>query len=595
MNSPPLRKLAGQASAVALALLLLATLLLVAARPAASQTPPAVPQSQQLALDVDSTPQSPSTSSPAYPVSSDVVAAAPGIVREVLSIGADGKKAETDELTAGTLYTFRFTGMWAWGGCDEGTCPGGGPDYLRWSDAAFQSDNHFVDQTNITYVGLEIDRVPFEATAYSPNHLYEMQFVGTGRKVKFNLVDCPFCYQDNSGAITVEVIEGPGGQATALAAKPFLQRSMRTSRTQWGDDPYGEPFATDALSDTVCAWGSYLTSWSSLVDSYGLYTNPRELNNWLRDAQPGGYVALGLHASRVADYANERLAAQSASTRLERRRLWGEQDTELATLLQTGVPTILEVDGGGHFVLATGATTSTTGARTWYINDPGGCTVPVTYSIPTLSQGYGNSYLRLDWLEVTPPDQLDSISLSLHGPGELLVVDPLGRRTGLDPTTGTVYDEIPTASYGPERLQDRSAAARPPVQFKEFYDHDPADGEYTIRVIGTAAGPYELTLLSYDQGGQLTVITSVEPAEPDLIYDYRLIYSDAPGAVAQLIPLFAPTPTETPTATPTATSTGGPSATPTTTPTSTPTETPTTPPVDPPALNLYLPFIRRAP
>ena len=39
------------------------------------------------------------------------------------------------------------------------------------------------------------------------------------------------------------------------------------------------------------------------------------------------------------------------------------------------------------------------------------------------------------------------IDILFHSPGELVLTDPQGRRTGFDPLTNTSYDEIPQGTY----------------------------------------------------------------------------------------------------------------------------------------------------
>jgi hypothetical protein len=132
--------------------------------------------------------------------------------------------------------------------------------------------------------------------------------------------------------------------------------------------------------------------------------------------------------------------------------------------------------------------------------------------------------------ELQGPGQLASISLIMASPAELLITDPQGRRTGVDPRTGSIYDEIPGAFYSARSLDsdDGSAETLPPV--KELYLSAPLDGSYTIQVIGTGNGSYELEVLTYDTAGDVSYNTTVsEQIYAGSVDTYWMEYSLAPG------------------------------------------------------------------
>jgi len=74
----------------------------------------------------------------------DLQASDSATILETLYVLANGEIISSQtSLADGTDYTIRVTGMYVWGGCDPFTCPGGGPEYLRWGDADYLTDDHW--------------------------------------------------------------------------------------------------------------------------------------------------------------------------------------------------------------------------------------------------------------------------------------------------------------------------------------------------------------------------------------------------------------------------------------------------------------------
>ena len=68
----------------------------------------------------------------------------------------------------------------------------------------------------------------------------------------------------------------------------------------------------------------------------------------------------------------------------------------------------------------------------------------------------------------------------INTPNALMLVDSQGRRTGQDPTTGKIYQEIPGTSYIPQGTSAVLAFFSPPA------------GQYMIDILGGEAGTYHL-------------------------------------------------------------------------------------------------------
>lgn len=83
-------------------------------------------------------------------------------------------------------------------------------------------------------------------------------------------------------------------------------------------------------------------------------------------------------------------------------------------------------------------------------------------------------------------------------PVELLLIDPLGRRTGVDPGTNETLQEIPGSSYTAESIADDVSGA-PGPQTKIIDVRNPPGGEYRLRVIGLRSRVYHLQVTAHDR------------------------------------------------------------------------------------------------
>lgn len=85
----------------------------------------------------------------------------------------------------------------------------------------------------------------------------------------------------------------------------------------------------------------------------------------------------------------------------------------------------------------------------------------------------------------------------LHPSGELLLIDPQGRKTGYDLKINKVLTQIPHSSYESESIDDDVSGALGP-ETKIIDIQIPIDGEYILLVIGRETGKYDLEIRGYD-------------------------------------------------------------------------------------------------
>jgi hypothetical protein len=184
-------------------------------------------------------------------------------------------------------------------------------------------------------------------------------------------------------------------------------------------------------------------------------------------------------------------------------------------------PAILGVRSNGHFVAASGNTVVGDTA-TWRLHDP-------LASVPTnLLDAYGNVYGSLAIFSGSR--RQSAILVALYSPAEILITDPQGRRTGIDPRTGTEYEEIPSSTYGQEPLEADDGT-------QGILEHEllsiltPVSGDYLIEVIGTGTGVVALDIVTVDSFGVASSVTVSDTIVPDEVIEYELDYSSAPFAI----------------------------------------------------------------
>lgn len=178
----------------------------------------------------------------------------------------------------------------------------------------------------------------------------------------------------------------------------------------------------------------------------------------------------------------------------------------------------------GHWVMVAGRTDDD---QSWKIYDPGD-TVNGPRSLATAYGGIYGATVSYKGQAVTYVDPLNQIWFKLFSPAELLVTDPAGNRTGIDPATNKTYSEIPNSAYDAEGLDDDVTGAADPDPVKVFSIAPAApQGDYTVQVTGTGTGTYTLEAMRYDVNGKFQDSSQVDdvPITPGEVHIYSVDYS----------------------------------------------------------------------
>jgi len=259
-------------------------------------------------------------------------------------------------------------------------------------------------------------------------------------------------------------------------------------------------------------------------------TTPKELDDWL--AGNGGYIAEKhwIFWPQVVAFVHDQMKGMTLT--LVQPPKVQTTESRLDSALEKDIPPIVNVCYNTnaadcwnkdlmkwHWVVVTGKVGSD-----YTINDPSSW-----------------SGLNRQWLSQYPLWRLGtmvryergssatfpSLWLYLCSPAEMLVTDSLGRQTGIDPTTGEEFSEIPGASYGDEFLSPADDSLGTTMHTKVLVL--PEGGTYTVEVTGTSEGSYTLLAISSGSNGEVlsqSVTRSVSSGQVD---SYLLDYSPTGG------------------------------------------------------------------
>jgi len=293
----------------------------------------------------------------------------------------------------------------------------------------------------------------------------------------------------------------------------------------WKNKPYANYPPNDTVN-TIGRWGCFMTSAAMIINYWGqrsqtpFQTNPDIFNTWLKNNQ--GYDAGNL----VVHSAIPRYATQNGVSLYYKGAISGRDDSILDDYLSSGNPVIigvnLKTDPQGrtyptHYVVATGKTT-VSGQPTYSINDP-------IYGATTLYEKWNNNYSSITLFSGTQADRR-SLRISAHSPVELLVTDPLGRKSGYDPVTGIFWNDIPDATYF---INTIAADANPDqglfLESKVLLVNNAIDGQYSISVLGTGQGAYEINAFASDWTGLISRQAFTGTAQVGSVYTQTVNYS----------------------------------------------------------------------
>lgn len=332
---------------------------------------------------------------------------------------------------------------------------------------------------------------------------------------------------ERHGNIVTWLLENQSNWTLSIYVPYVLSNSVSVpmylqSTLPWGDDLYAN---NTSPVDDMAKWGCLTTSGAMVVNYLAATqdrnhrTDPGVLNTWLKDND--GYTALnGVKHAWVGKYARD--LSRDISMYWNRSIPYNASTVDY--YIRSGYPVILGVKPivvgnatiPGHYVVATAKTTEDE-TPTYSINDP-------AYGATSLKSQWSNVALTMILFSASEANQ-QLLYFAAQSPVEFVVTDPIGRRSGYDPNTGTTWSEIPDAYYLRDGLGDLDGTSEP-IYMKVLNLPDPLDGEYAVTVFGTGTGSYTLEATSMDwQGTSVNRVFTGDTTEGE-VHTHIVTYSD---------------------------------------------------------------------
>lgn len=278
---------------------------------------------------------------------------------------------------------------------------------------------------------------------------------------------------------------------------------------------------------TIADKGCFLSDVANIFSYHRLSVTPSSLNTALNQTL-GGYNEKGnVLGDTAADIAKANGVAMTYT------KSYPADLASLRTAVCKYGPQMVGIKdrngtGNGHWLTATGVDQA---SQTILVNDPGSSVAPrgiPAADITGARQFAGPEYNFSD---------RSGFVAYFHSPGELLLTNPAGQRTGLDPLTNTRYNEIPGSFYEPISLDDATTGQSGP-ETKELDVRMPLEGEYVMTVTGTGIGTYVLEMFPFDINGTMfpTMFKVRDvPLSIGSIQSYAFNYSKNPASPTEFM------------------------------------------------------------
>jgi HYR domain-containing protein len=118
----------------------------------------------------------------------------------------------------------------------------------------------------------------------------------------------------------------------------------------------------------------------------------------------------------------------------------------------------------------------------------------------------------------------------------LLLLDALGRRAGLDLASGADLEEIPGSAHHLDAIEDSETGELPAAASQFIYITQPPEGTYRLLATALQDGPFEIRLRAISEDGSeqpLLVLDGQAAAGESLVYQVE--FSASPGASPQAV------------------------------------------------------------
>lgn len=359
--------------------------------------------------------------------------------------------------------------------------------------------------TPTTIFGVEVEPDPFSVHTISATFLNGSTVLGTVSQSVNGQAGALLAAASDTQSITSIQLSSDTDFAIAQIRSGSGLCQTHVTRLSQANPLWATKLYDHSSVDTIQQKGCALTSLSMALNSAGITTLPGGVTN-----DPGGLNQF--MKTTDTDFYGESVfwgpAARDASggtLKFHLSNINSLQDWDGATnyldtaVCQQGNPIIVGVDLNSsnvpqHYVVVTGKQGSD-----YTIADPG-------YAKTTLSQ-YGNAFVTRGFV-ADPSGDISELDLAIGDVAEFLLIDPVGQKTGFDPSVGQIDQQIPNSVYLKDSLQNDLTGA-PPTEIDHFGEiFQPSPGAYQIVVTGLKLGTYSISSRMFSQDGS---------AQPDVI------------------------------------------------------------------------------
>lgn len=316
--------------------------------------------------------------------------------------------------------------------------------------------------------------------------------------------------------------------------------SFKQNDPQWADEIYDDALVTSPFcGQTMAQCGCALTS-ATMVAKYhkmnmapgGVFVNPSIINSFANGAlvYPPPYTPLekGFVEANFRWHFLQNLSADAASFNDQKKvqvKLREDYSLErIKELIDDGLPVVLQVSGdyGIHWVVVTGYDPI---SNRLIINDPIAEDPPFgehTYLDSNYTPIASNSMVVY---EQTMSD-FRLLQFGTRSTNHLLVTDSHGNKTGFDPESGLILEEIPESEYvldydyGDPTGDGQAQASENGVYFLTIML--PEDGEYKLKISSRDGNAHPVNVYSSDtEGGLAGKVISPTAAEENYTFVYN--------------------------------------------------------------------------
>jgi uncharacterized delta-60 repeat protein len=289
----------------------------------------------------------------------------------------------------------------------------------------------------------------------------------------------------------------PSGCTNSLGVTRLSQGDPR-----WGANPY------DHIPYNIKAKGCALTSLTMAMNFAGLSgVTPGTLND-AANALPNGYTDGGVNWGPITSTGNLGFSATRLNSVASNQAAKDYLDQVLCGLGRPVIVGVFKNPTTGiacndvcHFVLVTGKQSD----GRYLIADPGNSSHTTLDAYDNHFETRGSVVSSAKQPTLSSPTTVTSstvqqVSVSGSGGVGLLVIDPAGHATGINPVSGARAEEIPNSAHFVDSISDDETGESAAVT-QSVYVEQPAIGRYEIRVTPSADGPFRISASTLSSDG----------------------------------------------------------------------------------------------